>query len=101
MTFLGIITNDSLFLLPQSNPRPDWKGREAVAVGEDPERSLRADPRQWRRKPEPWKAGKISKLRGHKVPRTVKYGLRSKKEKIIQMLLRIHLLSGLIYKKML
>ena len=24
---------------------PDWKGREAVAV------------RQWRRKPEPWKAG--------------------------------------------
>ena len=26
-------------------PSPDWKGRRAVAV------------RQWRRKPEPWKAG--------------------------------------------
>ncbi|HAM78944.1 MAG TPA: hypothetical protein DCP61_07185 [Treponema sp.] len=38
------------------------------------------EPQQWRRKPEPRKAGRNMALAGHVVPGTVKYGLSSKKK---------------------
>ncbi|HBB15205.1 MAG TPA: hypothetical protein DCZ76_13175 [Treponema sp.] len=70
----------------QTQPSPDWKGAERVAV------------RQWRREPEPWKAGKnalrgilsrkfsgenlrdkmLRSLTGHGVPGTVEKAIRSK-----------------------
>ncbi len=53
-------------MLLQIEPSPDWKGGVAVAVlGE------LVEPRQWRREPEPWKAGSTKKLDGHGVPDTV------------------------------
>ncbi len=48
-------------------PTPDWRGGAAVAT------------RQWRRKPEPRKAGQNKNLTGHVVPGTVKFKLSSKK----------------------
>ena len=55
------------FCLLAHQPSPDWKGAERVAV------------RQWRRKPEPWKAGIAKEADRDGVPGTVKKGMRSRR----------------------
>ena len=63
----GLFTKGaSCVLLLQKKPSPDWKGAERVAV------------RQWRRKPEPCKAGIAKEADRDGVPGTVKIAICSR-----------------------
>ena len=44
-------------MLSKKKPTRDWKGGEAVLWGDS-----KTDPKEWRRKPEPWKARKARGL---------------------------------------